>query len=176
MCLTSKSRHHVFRAFRAIKTAVHRKRLASRLPTQHSRGMQTLSSLSPQVIIHLACAVLAVILGPFALWARLMGRQRPKLHRAFGYAWVTMMLLTAVSAIFIQSRFPFWAWFSWIHLFIPATLLGLFAAFWFLAKGNIAGHRKSMLSLYFGACIVTGLFTLLPGRFLGQLLATALQG
>jgi uncharacterized membrane protein len=132
--------------------------------------MQTLSSLSPQVIIHLAAALSAAILGPFALWARLAGKQRPKLHRAFGYAWVTMMLITAVSAIFIQSHFPMWWRFSWIHLFIPATLVGLFGAFWHLAKGNIRRHRNAMLGLYFGACLGAGVFTLLPGRFLGQLI------
>ncbi len=130
--------------------------------------MQTLSSLSPQIIVHLAAALSAAILGPFALWARLSGQQRPKLHRAFGYAWVTMMLVTAISAIFIHSHFPVWWRFSWIHLFIPVTLIGLFGAFWFLAKGNINAHRKTMTRLYFGACLGAGVFTLLPGRFLGQ--------
>ncbi len=130
--------------------------------------MQTLSSLSPQIIVHLAAALSAAILGPFALWARLSGKQRPKLHRAFGYAWVTMMLVTAISAIFIHSHFPVWWRFSWIHLFIPVTLIGLFGAFWFLAKGNINAHRKTMTRLYFGACLGAGVFTLLPGRFLGQ--------
>lgn len=130
--------------------------------------MQTLSSLSPQVIIHLAAALSAAVIGPFALWARLSSQLRPKLHRALGYAWVTMMLVTAISAAFIHSHFPQWWRFSWIHLFIPATLIGLFAAFWFLAKGNIAAHRKAMVRLYFGACLGAGVFTLLPGRFLGQ--------
>jgi uncharacterized membrane protein len=132
--------------------------------------MQTLSSLSPQIIIHLAAALSAAILGPFALWARLAGKQRPKLHRAFGYAWATMMLITAISAIFIESHFPIWWRFSWIHLFIPATFFGLFRSFRYLAKSNIPGHRKSMLGLYFGACLGAGMFTLLPGRFLGQFL------
>jgi uncharacterized membrane protein len=132
--------------------------------------MQTLSSLSPQVIIHLAAALSAAVLGPFALWARLSGKQRPKLHRAFGYAWVTLMIITAVSAAFIHSHFPMWWRFSWIHLFIPATLIGLFGAFWHLAKGDIRRHRNAMLGLYFGACLGAGVFTLLPGRFLGQFL------
>jgi uncharacterized membrane protein len=132
--------------------------------------MQTLASLSPQVIVHIFAALGALVLGPFALWARLSGKQRPKLHRAFGYAWVTLMLITALSALFIHSHFPQWWRFSWIHLFVPSTLMGLFFAFWFLVKGNINGHRKSMLGLYFGACVGAGAFTLLPGRFLGQLL------
>lgn len=132
--------------------------------------MQTLSSLSPQIIVHLAAALSATVLGPLAIWARLSGKQRPKLHRAFGYAWVTMMLITAISAIFIKSNFAFWLHFSWIHLLIPVTLFGLFGAFWFLAKGNIRGHRITMINVYVGACLIAGGFTLLPGRFLGQLI------
>lgn len=132
--------------------------------------MQSLSTLPPQIIIHLAAALSATVLGPFALWARLSGKQHPKLHRAFGYAWVTMMLITAITAIFIKSNFAYWLHFSWIHLLIPVTLLSLFRAFWFLAKGNIKAHKITMLSLYINACIVTGTLTLLPGRLLGRLL------
>lgn len=132
--------------------------------------MQTMSHLSPQIIIHLGAALSATILGPFALWARLSGKQHPKLHRAFGYAWVTMMLSTAISAIFIQSRFAIWLHFSWIHLLIPVTLASLFGAFWFLAKRNIKAHKFTMLNLYISACLITGALTLLPGRLLGQLL------
>jgi uncharacterized membrane protein len=130
--------------------------------------MQTLSSLSPQIIVHLFAALGALVLGPFALWARLSGKQRPKLHRAFGYAWVTLMLATALSAIFIHSHFPAWWRFSWIHALIPVTLVSLFLAFWFLAKGNIKAHKYTMLSLYISACLITGALTLLPGRFLAQ--------
>lgn len=129
--------------------------------------MQTFSSLPPQLIIHLAAALSATLLGPLALWAR-WRTQRPKLHRAFGYAWVTMMLVTALSAIFIKSSFAFWLHFSWIHLLIPVTLVSLFGAFWFLARGRIQAHKFTMISLYINACVITGALTLLPGRFLGR--------
>jgi uncharacterized membrane protein len=96
---------------------------------------------------------------------------RPRLHRAFGYAWVTLMIITAVSAIFIRDfSLPNLAGYTPIHVLVPVTLLGLFSAFWFLARGNIAGHRKTMQNLYLGACLVAGVFTLLPGRYLGHLL------
>ena len=52
---------------------------------------------------------------------------------------------------------------------IPLTLVTLFKAFRFLAQGNIAGHRKSMQGLYIGACLVAGMFTLLPSRYWGHL-------
>jgi uncharacterized membrane protein len=129
-----------------------------------------MNTLTPLLAVHVTAALSAVVLGPFALWARLGMKQHPKLHRAFGYAWVTMMVLTAMTAIFIKSTasLPRWGDYSPIHLLIPVTLLSLFGAFWYLAKGNIRVHKKTMLSLYFWACIFTGALTLLPGRLMNH--------
>lgn len=127
--------------------------------------------LTPVLAIHLAAALGAVATGPIALWARLGGRQRPRLHRAFGYAWVTLMLATALSALFIRDRsLPNIAGYTPIHLLVPLTLGSLVAAFVRLARGDIAGHARMMRRLYLFACIVAGLLTLLPQRFLGGLL------
>lgn len=125
--------------------------------------------LSPAINIHLAAALAAVAVGPVALWARKGATQRPRLHRAAGYAWVTLMLATALSALFIDTRLgPGWGGFGVIHLPIPVTLGGLALSFFYLARGLISGHRRVMQSLYLCACLLTGAFTLLPGRFLGQ--------
>ncbi len=128
-------------------------------------------SFSPLIAVHMTAAISATLIGPFAMWARLGMTKRPKLHRAFGYAWVTLMILTAVSAIFIRSGLGFNVYgFSPIHLLIPLTLGSLFFAFRSLSRGNIAAHKKSMISLYIQACLIAGFFTLVPGRFLGDLL------
>ena len=130
-----------------------------------------MSELTPLIAVHASAAILATLTGPVALWGRLGQRQRPRLHRAFGYAWVTLMLITAISALFITGTVgPLWNGFSWIHLLVPVVLFGLFGAFWFLLRGNVSGHRRSMAGLYFGACVVAGGFTLLPGRLLGSIL------
>jgi uncharacterized membrane protein len=126
--------------------------------------------MSPLIAIHLSAAVGAIALGPVALWARQGVRQRPRLHRAFGYAWVTLMLATAISAIFIRDfELPNISGYTPIHLLIPVTLLVLVGAFWKLAHGNVRGHASLMRRLYVSACIVAGFFTLLPQRYLGQL-------
>ena len=127
--------------------------------------------LTPLIAIHMTAALAAIALGPVALWARKGATQRPKLHRAFGYAWVTLMLVTAMSAIFIRDfRLPNIAGYTPIHLLVPVTFYFLFCAFHRLAKGNIAGHRKAMQGLYVSACLVAGAFTLLPQRYLGDLI------
>ena len=132
--------------------------------------------MTPMIAVHLTAALAALLVGPVALWARrghsqrMVTAQRTRLHRAAGYAWVTLMLLTALSALFIHDpALPDLFGFSPIHLFVPITLLGLVQAFRQLFQGNVAGHRKTMLGLYLGACIGAGAFTLLPQRFLGQL-------
>jgi uncharacterized membrane protein len=127
--------------------------------------------MTPVIAVHLTAALGALATGPVALWARRSGAPRPRLHRAFGYAWVTLMVITAVSALFIRDfRLPNLAGYTPIHLLVPVTLFSLFGAFWKLAHGNVAGHRKVMRNLYLAACVVTGAFTLLPQRYLGQLL------
>ena len=101
--------------------------------------------LTPVIAIHMTAALGALVTGPIALWARKGAAQRPRLHRAFGYAWVTLMLATAISALFIRDfSLPNLAGYTPIHLLVPVTLFGLFGAFWFLAKKNIVGHRKTM--------------------------------
>jgi len=126
-------------------------------------------SLAPEIVLHMSAATGALVTGPVALWARQGAMQRPRLHRAFGYAWVTLMLIAAVSALFIhESRLPKVAGFSPIHLFVPVTLFGLFASFRYLARRNIAKHRQMMQRLYWGACVTPGLFTMLPNRIIGQ--------
>ena len=127
-------------------------------------------TMSPAIAIHLSAAVGATLIGPLALWARLGRSVRPRLHRAFGYAWVTLMVGVAASALFIRDfRPPNISGYTLIHLLIPVVLGMLSLAFWFLAKGHINGHRKTMRSLYVVGCIRAGAFTLLPGRFLGNL-------
>ena len=126
--------------------------------------------LTPLIAIHMTSALGAVVLGPVALWARRGRVQRPRLHRAFGYAWVTLMVATAVSALFIRDfRLPNLAGYTFIHLFVPYVGYSLWVALRQLVRGNIAGHRHTMQRLYLGACVLAGGFTLLPSRFLGTL-------
>jgi len=126
--------------------------------------------LTPTIAVHMTAAIGAIVTGPVALWARKGGAARPKLHRAFGYAWVTLMIVTAVSAMFIRDfHLPNVSGFTPIHLLVPVVFGMLFGAFWFLARGNIAAHRKFMQRLYFSACIVAGVFTLAPNRLIGHL-------
>ncbi|MBN9410942.1 MAG: DUF2306 domain-containing protein [Burkholderiales bacterium] len=126
--------------------------------------------MTPVIAIHLAAALGAIVTGPVALWARRSRQQRPRLHRAFGYAWVTLMLVTATSAIFIRDYgLPNIAGYTPIHVLVPVTYIGLFFGLRFMLKGQVQAHRHTMTWTYVGACLIAGAFTLLPARYLGRL-------
>lgn len=127
--------------------------------------------LTHTIAVHMTAAIGALFLGPIVLWARLGQRIRPWLHRALGYAWTTLMLVAAISALFIRDfNLPNVGGYTPIHLLIPVTLVSLFMAFRALARREFEVHRKTMQSLYIGACLVAGAFTLLPSRYLGQVI------
>lgn len=140
----------------------------------------TINNMPPAIAIHLATALLALVIGPAAIWARrtnstkatnaAITTTRAKLHRAAGYAWITCMVIASISALFIRgSGLPNIAGFSPIHILVPVTLGSLVVAFCALARGDIRTHKATMVRTYIGACIVAGAFTLLPGRFLGRM-------
>ena len=41
--------------------------------------------LTPLIAVHMTAAIGAIVIGPFALWARMGSMQRPWLHRAAGF-------------------------------------------------------------------------------------------
>lgn len=127
--------------------------------------------LNHTIAIHITFATTAILVGPLAIYARMGPVQRVRFHRAFGYTWVSSMLGAAVTGLFIRDyQLPNILGYTPIHLFIPITLIGFWRSFSYLRMGNIKGHQITMLCLYFFACVVTGLFTLLPSRYLGNLL------
>lgn len=125
------------------------------------------TSLSTAAAVHLAVAGFAFVVGPFALASR---RGSPR-HRALGYIWVVAMVAAALSSLFIRNFNGLnLAGYTPIHLLVPVTLAGLGFGIHQVVRRRIASHRIAMWSTYLGGCVVAGLLTLLPSRYLGQLL------
>ena len=128
------------------------------------------TTLTPTMAIHLFAALGALLLGPLAIWARRSPHSKPALHRWTGRLWVLLMLGAALSAMGIRhSPLAMWQGFSLIHLFVPLTLVSLAVAMWAVATRRIGLHRRIMQSLFVFALVVPGAFTLLPSRYLGDL-------
>jgi len=60
--------------------------------------------------------------------------------------------------------------FSWIHGLSVFTLVTLVTGVGFARAHQVQAHRRNMIALYIGALVITGLFTLLPGRLIGSAL------
>lgn len=121
----------------------------------------------PVVFAHLTMALAALALGAFVLW----GRKGSTLHRSLGWTWVALMAGVAVSGGFIRDyHLPNLFGFTPIHLFVLYVAWQLPRAVLYARRGRVDAHRQAMRGLYQGGCLIAGLFTLLPGRFLGSML------
>ncbi len=128
----------------------------------------------PLIFFHLVTAFAALVLG----LVMLLRRKGTRSHRALGWTWVVLMASTALASAFIRDyRLPNLFGYTPIHLFTVTVAVMLPLGIAHVRRGNVRGHRKTMTGLYLGACVIAGLFTLLPGRFLGSLLwGTAMNG
>jgi uncharacterized membrane protein len=115
----------------------------------------------PIVVAHLSAALCALVLGSWQL-ARPKGTSG---HRVAGWTWAAPILTVVITSLWI----PAFLRFTWIHPFTLLTLVGLPLALWRVRRGDVAGHARSMRSLYLGGVIIAGIFTLIPGRLLGNL-------
>lgn len=85
------------------------------------------------------------------------------LHRINGYVWVVLMIGVALSSVFIHT-IKLVGPFSPIHLLVPVVFVSLWFSIKAARQGDIKRHKRIMLYLYFLALVLTGAFTLLPGR------------
>jgi uncharacterized membrane protein len=84
-------------------------------------------------------------------------------HRTLGWIWVVLMAAVAISSLWIHE-IRLVGPFSPIHIlsvFVPVMLV---LAVLHARRHNVGGHKKAMTSIFFGALIIAGAFTFLPGR------------
>ncbi len=113
----------------------------------------------PLVILHAVAALLAIPLGA----VQFMLPKGDARHRALGWAWVALMVVAAATALGITGRAGPGRW-SWIHATVVLVGLMLPLAVRAARRGRTRAHRGYMLGLYLGALLITGGFTLMPGR------------
>lgn len=127
---------------------------------------------SPLAIqIHAGSAIAALLLGAVVLFRP----KRTPAHKLMGRIWAGLMVVTATSALFI-NEIRLIGPFSPIHIFVLFTYAGLYQAIREIRRGNVMAHQASMKSIYLGALLLTGAFTLLPGRRMHEVLFGAESG
>jgi uncharacterized membrane protein len=117
----------------------------------------------PIIRFHAALAFAAIGLGA----VQLLAPKGTLPHRTGGWAWALLMVLVAGSSLFIHT-IRMWGPWSPIHLLSLFTLavvpLAVFQARWH----KVAAHRSAMIWIFTLALVVTGLFTLAPGRIMNK--------
>jgi uncharacterized membrane protein len=124
-------------------------------------SLAPLLDAAPAIPVHAFAAMTAFILGVVQLAA-------PKgtlPHRTLGWIWVCLMLAVAISSFWIHEIRLVGPW-SPIHLLSIFVLITVPLAVWKAHRHQVVDHRRIMISIFSGALVIAGLFTLLPGRIM----------
>lgn len=115
------------------------------------------------IILHVAAVLPAIPLGGWLMLAR----KGTPMHKRLGKVWLVLMLITATTAIFIQSSGSF----SWIHLFVPLTFHAAWKVMSTARKGDIKAHKAHLVRTYLTALMIPGIAAFAaPGRLMNVML------
>ena len=124
-------------------------------------SLAPLLDATPAIQLHAFAAITAFALGIVQLSA-------PKgtlPHRTIGWIWVTLMVIVSLSSFWIH-QLRLWGPWSPIHLISIFTLVTLPLAVWAAHRHAVERHRRAMTAIFFGALVIAGLFTVVPGRIM----------
>ena len=127
--------------------------------------MTLLLNQTNPIPLHAIMAMIAIILGGIQLSMKKGGT----IHKLLGRIWVGLMLIVATTSFFIHE-IKLWGAYSPIHLLSLWTIFILGVGVYYARVGNIKRHKQVMIATYFFALILTGFFTLYPGRVMHQIL------
>jgi uncharacterized membrane protein len=117
--------------------------------------------------IHLITVVPCFFIGTLLL----LIKKGTKIHKKLGSIYMILMLFTGILTLFMPAHVgqKFLNHFGWIHCFSFLTIYTVPTAYLAIKKGNVKAHKRKMILLYFGALIIAGGFTFMPGRYLHEL-------
>ncbi|HEY8334870.1 MAG TPA: DUF2306 domain-containing protein [Tardiphaga sp.] len=126
-------------------------------------SLQPLFDAAAPIPLHALAAMAAFVLGVVQLAAP-KGRLP---HRVLGWIWVALMATVAISSFWIHGH-SFRLWRSWspIHLLSILVPVMLVLAVIRARRHHVRAHAIFMTSIFTGALVVAGLFTLVPGRIM----------
>jgi uncharacterized membrane protein len=128
-------------------------------------SLAPLLDAAPAIPLHAFAAMAAFVLG-IVQFAAPKGTLP---HRTVGWIWVVLMAVVAGSSFWIHQIRLVGPW-SPIHLLSIFTLVVLPIAVWKAHSHQVAAHRRAMILLFSGALLIAGLFTIVPGRIMHQVL------
>ena len=124
-------------------------------------SLTPLLNAAPEVQVHAFAAITAFVLGVVQFSA-------PKgtlPHRTLGWVWVVLMLVISASSFLIHG-IRMWGPWSPIHILSVFTPIMLVLAVLAARGHRVRAHKITMISIFAGALVLAGLFTLVPGRIM----------
>jgi uncharacterized membrane protein len=128
--------------------------------------LQPLLAAPLAVQAHVGTLLLAFAIGT---WVLFFSRKGSRMHRAFGAAFLALMVCTATIAVFIHLKMPNSPVFglSPTHLLVAFVLFAVWRALDGALKGDIRQHRTWILGLYFGSLVINGFFNVFISAGMG---------
>ncbi len=124
-------------------------------------SLSPLLAASPVIQLHAVAAIAAFVLG----LGQLVALKGTAAHRIAGWIWAALMLVVAVSSLWIHEL-RIWGPWSPIHLLSLLVIATVPAAVLAARRHQVARHRRAMIQLFFFALVLAGAFTLFPGRIM----------
>ncbi len=133
-------------------------------------SLEPLFEASLLIQIHAFAAIAAFFLGIVQLSA-------PKgtlPHKSLGAVWVGLMIVVTLSSAFIVNPTkpgdPFWARFSYIHIFTIVTAAGIVGGLHYLSRGGaeLKRHKGPFIGIFIGGLVVAGALAFIPGRIMHE--------
>lgn len=115
--------------------------------------------------IHLLAALVAIAIGAI----QLAGRKGTRQHKFIGWAWMTAMVIVAISSFWLKGFMNIIWGFGPIHLLSLWILVCVAAAVYSARAGRIRTHKGFTVGAYCGV-VGAGLGAFAPGRMLSQAL------
>jgi len=119
-------------------------------------------------ILHLSTIGPAFVIGTYIM----LTRKGSGTHKFLGRIYMVLMLFTALVTLLMSAKVgpTLLDHFGFIHLLSLVVLYSVPSAYFAVKAGDVKAHKFSMIGLYVGGMLVAGGFTLVPGRFLGDLI------
>jgi uncharacterized membrane protein len=85
---------------------------------------------------------------------------------------MVLIFFSSIVSLFLKAHVgpTLMGHFGWIHLLSFLTLWTIPTSLLAIKKGNINKHKRGMKLLYWTGLVLAGFFTLMPGRYLHQIL------
>jgi uncharacterized membrane protein len=128
-------------------------------------SLSPLFDAAPAIPFHAFAAIGAFVLG----LVQFVAPKGTLPHRTIGFIWVGLMLVVAGSSFWIHQIRLVGPW-SPIHLLSIFTLVMLVVGAIGAHRHNVRQHKIAMISIFAGALLIAGLFTLLPGRIMHKVI------